>query len=72
MVIGGENLYAQMLPLADCLYLTFVEAEIEGGDTYFPVFPSEEWEIVQEELFRANAENIYDFRIVLMQRLDSA
>jgi dihydrofolate reductase len=71
MVIGGENLYAQMLPLADCLYLTFVEAEIEGGDTYFPVFPSEEWEIVQEELFRANAENIYDFRIVLMQRLDS-
>jgi dihydrofolate reductase len=46
-----------------------VDAEIEG-DTYFPVFDRGEWEIVQEEFFRANAKNIYDYRIMVMQRLD--
>jgi dihydrofolate reductase len=34
-VIGGGQIYAQALHLADRLYLTIVEGEYEG-DTYFP------------------------------------
>lgn len=37
MVIGGEALFADTLPLADRLYLTEVDAEPEG-DARFPAF----------------------------------
>lgn len=36
VVAGGATIYRQFLPLADRIYLTLVEAEVEGGDTYFP------------------------------------
>ena len=36
-VIGGGDLYAEALPLADDLLLTEIDAEIEG-DTVFPVW----------------------------------
>ena len=34
-VIGGGEIYQQALPLADKLYLTVIDQEIEG-DTFFP------------------------------------
>jgi len=68
MVIGGAYLYAQMLPQADCLYLTFIEAEIEG-DTYFPAFSTADWHIIQEDYFPANEKNLYNYRILVMRRL---
>lgn len=70
MVIGGAYLYTQLLPLADCLYLTFIEADI-AGDTYFPEFSFEDWQIIQETYFTADAQNPYDYRIVVMQRQKS-
>lgn len=41
-VIGGAQLYAAALPIADRLYVTDVHAEIEG-DTWFPAFDREAW-----------------------------
>lgn len=35
VVIGGADIYAQFLPFADIIYLTEVEAHIEGGDAFF-------------------------------------
>ncbi len=35
MVIGGGRIYTQLLPRADRLYLTHIDAEV-GGDTHFP------------------------------------
>lgn len=35
-VIGGANVYEQFLPLADELFLTQVDTEVEGADTHFP------------------------------------
>ena len=37
-VIGGEALFAAALPRAKRLYITEVETEVEGGDTWFPPF----------------------------------
>lgn len=41
-VIGGARLYAETLPQASRLFLTEIEADIEG-DTYFPPFDRSEW-----------------------------
>lgn len=41
-VIGGEQVYRQLLPHCDRQVLTEVEAEPEG-DSYYPEFSSQEW-----------------------------
>jgi dihydrofolate reductase len=47
-VIGGATLYAAMLPSADALHITHVEASPEG-DTWFPAIDPAVWEPVNEE-----------------------
>ena len=37
-VIGGANLYAQLLPFCRTLYLTEVSASAPGADAFFPDF----------------------------------
>ena len=37
-VIGGAQLYAAALPLADELVLTEIDAVVEGADTFFPAW----------------------------------
>lgn len=47
-VIGGGELYAAALPLADTLYLTLVDDE-PAGDAYFPVYEGSFHEVAREE-----------------------
>lgn len=47
-IIGGESLYKETLPLADILELTLVHAS-PLGDTYFPSFQKEAYEIIRKE-----------------------
>ena len=42
-VIGGEQLFTQAFPKADQLYITEIEMNVEGGDTFFKVPNPEEW-----------------------------
>ncbi len=44
MVIGGSS-YEQFLPKAQKLYLTHIDAEVEG-DTHFPDYEPDDWESV--------------------------
>jgi dihydrofolate reductase len=41
-VIGGAQIYAEALPLATRLFLTYLEQEVPG-DAYFPPFDAAEW-----------------------------
>ena len=43
MVIGGAMVFAEALPLARHLYLTWVATVIDGADTFFPGVPFSEW-----------------------------
>ena len=45
-IIGGGQIYAQALPLADRLYVTHVLAEFEG-DTHFPPIDPAAWRLVR-------------------------
>ncbi|MBL0545884.1 type 3 dihydrofolate reductase [Aeromonas jandaei] len=61
MVIGGGHLYAELLPKADCLYLTRIELEVEG-DTRFPAFADEQWQCVEREVHQADEKNPHPYR----------
>jgi dihydrofolate reductase len=47
-VIGGAQIYALALPDADRLYLTEIDAEVEG-DASFPAFAASEWKETSRE-----------------------
>ncbi|TDO03505.1 MULTISPECIES: dihydrofolate reductase [Halomonas] len=46
MVMGGAQVYEQMLPFASRLYLTEVDIEVQG-DARFPALDMAEWQEVQ-------------------------
>lgn len=57
-VIGGGTIYEQVLPYADRLYITRIDAEFKG-DTYFPKFSEDEWEVIDEKEGILNERNEY-------------
>jgi dihydrofolate reductase len=57
-IIGGAEIYAQVLPLADRLYLTLVEAEVEA-DTFFPAYEEGVW--VEQEVITLTADEKNQF-----------
>jgi dihydrofolate reductase len=60
-VIGGGELYALAMPLAERLYLTEIDADFEG-DTLFPRFERAAWtEISREHRELASTGLRYDF-----------
>lgn len=67
VVIGGGDIYAQALPLAGRLYITQVEAEVEG-DTWFPDYDPSQWQVVQSEGPFPSATSPYEFRFLVLER----
>lgn len=68
MLIGGGELFKQYLPLADKLYLTEIQAQIEG-DTFFPDINWSEWKIEFEQYRPADEKNSYDCRFLILERI---
>lgn len=68
MVIGGENLYTQMLPRTDRLYLTLIDADIRG-DAHFPAFGHYGWRELERHDFPADADNPYPYSFVVYERV---
>lgn len=70
IVIGGANLYQQLIENADRMYLTHVEAECTG-DAWFPEFDLSEWDITREDKYKADEKNNFDFNVVTYERKSS-
>jgi len=66
MIIGGEQIYRKFLPVASKLYLTKVEAEIEG-DAYFPAIDPTQWQQVAEKI--PEKVGNYSYRFVVLERI---
>ena len=48
-IAGGAELFQKALPLADRIYITYVDLEVPNGDRFFPDFPKEKYVIVELE-----------------------
>ena len=66
MVIGGGQVYRDFLPSADRLYLTRVQAEVDG-DTYFPEITETEWLLVSTEHHAADDRHDYAFDLMVFE-----
>jgi dihydrofolate reductase len=45
---GGASIYAQTIPLADMMYLSYIKGQYTG-DAYFPEFSEQEWAVEKRE-----------------------
>ena len=67
MVIGGAPLYDQLFPRATRIYLTRVEAEV-NGDTWFPQFDDNAWNELERQDYPADERNEYPYSFLLLER----
>ena len=66
-IIGGAQIYAQALPLADRIYLTVVGKEYEG-DTSFPALDLSQWTELWREDYTCGEEFEYPFSFITLER----
>jgi dihydrofolate reductase len=71
LVIGGAQIYRLFLARADRLYLTVVEAELEG-DTFFPQLDPAEWRETWAEDRPADEANPFLLRFAIWDRVVEA
>ncbi|WLR43673.1 dihydrofolate reductase [Bacillus carboniphilus] len=67
-VIGGSQVYKEMLPFADKLYITKINATFEG-DSYFPPINENEWTLVSSEKGVVDERNLYNHQFLVYKRL---
>ena len=66
-IIGGGEIYRQSLPFTDRIYLTRIHAEYEG-DTFFPEFSKDDWEVIKEEYHEPDQKNKHPYTFLVYQR----
>lgn len=66
-VIGGMQIYNLALPHADNLYITEIDASIEG-DAYFPVIDTDVFQEVSRERHMKDEMNEYDYSFVVYEK----
>jgi len=67
MVIGGARLYAQVLPYCSRLYITEVDAVIDG-DAHFPAIRSDRWGLLTETAYEKGEKDDFEFTIKVYER----
>ncbi|MBD0788614.1 type 3 dihydrofolate reductase [Vibrio sp. Y2-5] len=67
MIIGGGSVYAECLPKAERLYITYIDADVEG-DTQFPDW-GDGWQENHSETYSADEKNAYDMKFVILERI---
>jgi dihydrofolate reductase len=66
-IIGGGQIYKTALSLVDRLYLTEIQAQVEG-DAFFPPLSLKNWNLLSEQVFSQDAENDHPFTIRCLDR----
>ena len=56
-IAGGAEIFQEALPLADKIYMTYVDMEVPDADRFFPDFPEEEYN--REEIEKVGGETSY-------------
>lgn len=62
-IVGGGHLYSELLPVANRLYLTFIDLEVDG-DTQFPEFKHLNLKEGKREKHIKDEKNPYNYEFV--------
>jgi len=68
MIVGGGTLYKEMMPMADRLYLTLVDAEV-AGDAHFPQIDWQAWREVSRQPHGEDERNPFPYTFLELERV---
>jgi dihydrofolate reductase len=68
MVIGGEQIFKQALPLSKRIYLTVIHHTFEA-DVFFPSINPDEWQCLDSLMHSKDESNGYDMTFCRYERL---
>ena len=60
-IIGGAEIYKQTMSIADKLYITHIEAEDSGADSFFPEIIPIVWNEVSHEEHKEDKKNLFNY-----------
>ena len=66
-VAGGAQIYKQLLPRADRLYLTSIHEEFEG-DTEFPELDETDWQLISQESHEPDEKYPYPYSFLVYDK----
>ena len=69
MIIGGESLFMQTIAYAQRLYLTLIDAEVQG-DTYFPEWDKTAWTVLEQHDYPVGTKNNYAYQTIILEHID--
>lgn len=67
-IMGGGQLYNQIFPFADRLYITKIYATAEDADTFFPEVDESSWEVIKSSGRKMDPENGIEFEFLVYGR----
>lgn len=68
-VIGGAEIFFMLFPYVRKMYITKIEADIEG-DTFFPKFNENDWEVIEVEEGIVDQNNKYKHKFITLERIE--
>lgn len=71
MVIGGGEIYRLLMPMADKMYITRIDAEFEG-DTFFPEWDEHDWELIEQFKGSTDDKNVYPHQFLIYKRKNTS
>ena len=66
-IVGGAELYRQAVPLADTLYITEIQQDVEG-DAHFPEFDISAWQETSREVRTQDTPQPLEFHFVTYRK----
>jgi dihydrofolate reductase len=70
IVFGGADIFKLFMPMVDRVYLTEVDADVKGGDTFFPPFTQGiNFTVLENIPHAADERHPYAFRFVTLERI---
>ena len=68
-VIGGGEIYRQMMPYADILFITRIHHTWDDADTFFPTIDNAQWNVESEERHEPDEQNPFAYTYQTYKRL---
>jgi dihydrofolate reductase len=68
MILGGGEIYKQLMDKTDKIYLTRVHHTFSDADTFFPELDDNKWKQMSIETHQADSKHQYDFDFVVLER----
>lgn len=67
-IIGGGEIYRQLLPNTERIYLTRVQASFPDAEVFFPELDPTKWIEEAREVYPRDERNEYDTELLLLRR----